>query len=97
MLTLALYFYLGTPLCMIHSLKTLYLSYTGSLCSLSLARLGVLTGGLFKTNSCVKSLPSALGRGYVMIDKLIAQCPRDLALTTIATSPLRPWLRLMPI
>ena len=39
----------------------------------------------------------ALGRGYVLIDRLIDQCPRDPALATIATSPLRPWLRLMPI
>ena len=37
----------------------------------------------------------ALGRGYV--DRLIDQCPRDPALATIATSPLRPWSRFMPI
>ena len=29
----------------------------------------------------------ALARGYVVIDRLIAQCPRNTALATIATSP----------
>ena len=39
----------------------------------------------------------ALGRGYVVIDRLIDQRPGDPALATIVASPLRPWPRLMPI